>query len=656
MVTLDKLRLEMENQLRIDKEIHSVEVRADTVEECLADASVQLETKVANLEYEVLEKGFQGIAGLAKKPWKLLVYENPKFMQKKKAASQTDFSTEESAEEEKIVNADGRFYIRHFKDGIYLRVVLPLGEGLPVAGNDALSASKRPDTESVDEALIKKLCKEGTEGQYIKIGDYARAPAGDAVLAVDIDKDEMHGTITVAPPSMSGAEISADDIRQALHTQGVVAGINEEKIAEFVDNPVYNLPYEVASAILPVDGRDAYMAYNFETDRSKLKIKEGENGQVDFKELNLIQNVMEGQPLATKMQPQRGKGGKTLMGRYLEAKNGKDIQIPLGQNVKLDSDGVTVLAACNGEVFLVGDKITVEPVKEVKGVNIKTGNITYFGTVIVRGNVEDGYNIKADGNIEIYGSVGNCRIESGGDIVISQGIMGRDEGFVSTPKSIWARFIQNAKVEAGENIVVNDNIMNAEVTAMKKIVVRGKRAQIIGGHLFATEEITAKNIGSPAGGTETILEVGYDPKAKARLLELQEQQAALVKELEEVDKNIETLENQKQVRRSLPADKEAMLNQNMTRKGEIMDKTNEMSEEISEIEGRLKELKVVGKVNASGTVFSGTKIYVRDEKDEVKADCKSVTFYYENGFVRRGKFDASQAAQGIKAPDGYSSN
>ncbi|MBR3549123.1 MAG: DUF342 domain-containing protein, partial [Treponema sp.] len=511
-------------------------------------------------------------------------------------------------------------------------------------------------TDEVDEALIKKCCKEGTDGAYVKIGEYARAAAGDAVMAIDIDKDEMFATISVSPPSMSGAEISANDIIRALESQGVVAGINEEKIAEFVDNPVYHIPYEVAAAIPPVNGSDAYMKYNFETDRSKLKIKESETGQMDFKELNLIQNVVEGQPLAQKIQPQRGKGGKTIMGRYLEATNGKDIQIPLGQNVKLDSDGVTVLAACNGEVLIVSGKICVEPVKEVKGVNIKTGNVTYFGTVIVHGNVEDGYNIKADGNIEIYGSVGNCRIESGGDIVISQGIMGRDEGVVSTPKSVWARFIQNAKVEAGENVVVNDNIMNSQVSAMKKIVVRGKRAQIIGGHLFATEEITAKNIGSPAGGTETILEVGFDPKSKAKLLELQEQQAALVKELEEVDKNIETLENQKKVRRSLPVEKEQTLSQFLTRKTEITEQTNQMTEEINDLEKRLRELKVVGKVNASGTVFAGSKIYVRDEKDEVKADCKSVTFYYENGFVRRGKFDPSQAANDIKAPDGYSSN
>lgn len=649
MVTLEKLRADMESQLEIDKEINSVEVRANTIEECLADAAVQLETKVANLEYEVMEKGFQGFAGLAKKPWKLRIYENPKFMKRKK--HDTSVLGESQIEEEaKMVVADGKFYIRHFSNGIFIKVVLPVGGGLPVDAKDAIAAAKRPDTTELDEKSIKEFCKNGTDDEYEHVGEYNRVPAGDAILAVDTDKDEMFATITVSPPGMSGAEISPDDVRKALRTQGVNSGISDEKIAEFVDNPVYNIPFEVAHAVMPVDGRDAYIAYNFETDTSKLKLKESDTGQIDFKELNLIQNVVEGQPLAQKMAAQRGKGGKTIMGRYLEAKNGKDISIPLGENVKLDADGVTVLAACSGEVLLVAGKITVEPVKELKGVNIKTGNITYFGTVIVRGDVEDGFNVKADGNIEIYGSVGNCKIEAGGDVVISAGMMGRDEGSVTTPKNVYARFIQNAKVEA-EQVIVNDNIMNAEVTAMKKIILKGKRAQIIGGHLFATEEISAKNIGSPGGGTETILEVGFDPKAKQRLLELQEAQGTLVKELEEVDLNISTLENQKKVRRSLPKEKEDSLNNFMKRKGEISEQVETMTKEIEEIERRLRELKVVGRVNASGTVYAGSKIYVRDEKDEVRSDVKSVAFFYENGMVRRGKFDASAVSE-VKGPEG----
>ena len=96
----------------------------------------------------------------------------------------------------------------------------------------------------------------------------------------------------------------------------------------------------------------------------------------------------------------------------MEAKNGKDIAIPLGKNVKLDSDGLTVLAAVNGQVLLVNDKITVEPLMELDSVNIKTGNITFLGTVIVKGNVEDGFDVHASGNIEVHGSVGSSKLES----------------------------------------------------------------------------------------------------------------------------------------------------------------------------------------------------------------------------------------------------
>src|SRR5574344_1044983 len=657
MVTLDKIRIDLEKRLQNDKEIKSVEVNADTLDEALSDAAVQLNSRVGNLEYEVIAKGFSGIAGMVKKPWRIRVYENPLVIAKKQKESEEDlFKDEELSEDTKIVDKDGNFYIRRFSSQICLKVLLPLGKGHAVTEHDIISAAKRSDTIALEEGTIKQFVKKGTNGVYEPIGEYKHVAAGDALMAVDISRDEMHATISVTPPAMSGAEISAEAIKRALQTQGVVAGINDDKINEFVDNPVYNIPFEVASAVLPVDGRDAFIAYNFETDRSKLKAKEAENGQVDFKELNLIQNVVEGQPLAQKMLPERGKGGKTLFGRYLESKDGKDINMPLGKNVKVDSDGRTIIATVNGQVLLMGDKITVEPIFEVEGVDNKTGNINFLGTVICRGNVEDGFNVKASGNIEIYGSVGKCKLESDGDIIITQGVMGHDEGEIVTQKSIWARFIQNTKVEAGEYVIVNDNIMNSNVTAMKKIILQGKRAQIIGGHLFATEEITAKTIGSTGGGAETILEVGYDPKAKHRLEDLQQMQSNLAKELDELELNITNLENMKKQRRSLPKEKEENLAKFNDRKTEITSESKQMTEEIQQIQARLRELKVVGKVNVSGTVYAGVKIYVRDEKDEVKTNVKSVTFYYENGFVRRGKYDPTQSAESIRGPDGYSTH
>ena len=68
MVTLDDIRAELEKKLQIDHLLRTIEVRADTLDEALADAAVQLETKVSYLEYEVIERGSEGFLGIAKKP------------------------------------------------------------------------------------------------------------------------------------------------------------------------------------------------------------------------------------------------------------------------------------------------------------------------------------------------------------------------------------------------------------------------------------------------------------------------------------------------------------------------------------------------------------------------------------------------------------
>ena len=655
MVTLDRLRQDIEKQYNKDVKIKTVEIMGASIEECIADAAVQLETNQKDIEYEVLEKGYKGVIGLMKKPWKIRAYENPNVVHKSKGKSIDElFEQATDVEEVKIVDKDGEFFFHNFGTDLCVKVSLPTGNGKAVTEQALVSGARSANGKDVDEAQLKKLCKKGTDGKYIPIGKYDHVASCDASMIVEIASDEMKATITVTPPGNGGSEISQEMIVSALQKQGVRAGMSEEKICAFVDNPVYNVPYEVATAILPINGRDAYIAYNFETDSTKMRLQEAENGQVDFKELNLIQNVVAGQPLAQKMPAQHGKGGQTILGRYLEAKNGKDIPIPLGMNTKLDRDGVTILAEKNGHVMLVGDKVTVEEVYEVQGVNIKTGNIEHMGTVVVRGNVEDGFNIKASGNIEVYGSVGNCHLEADGDIVISQGIMGRDEGTVKSGKSIWARFIQNATVTSENFVVVNDNIMNSEVTAMHKIIVKGKRASIIGGHLFATEEISAKNIGSASGGIETILEVGIDPKAKKRQTELSEEHNALIKELDEVTKNIESLENIKNVRRSMPKEKEELLESLKEKQLELTDKSEVMVAEMDEIQAHLRELKNIGKVNASGVVYPGTKIYVRDELDDVRNECKAVCFFHENGFVRRGKYDQSQVTTDVEGPEGYS--
>ena len=657
MVTLEKIRSDMKDFLAVDNQLQFVEVMADSIGEALEDASVQLDVKTSTLQYEIVEKGSEGFMGLGKKPWKLKIYPDPASIKKvKKLASYGLFDEEELADASETQNRDGFFVVRHFKSDIMLKIILPTGDGEQIDIKDVIAEVSRQDTIDFDEDLIKKYVKSGTDDEYKSIGQYRHIPAGDVIIGIEVTKDEMKAAVVVSPPSMSGSEASPEMIKRALQAQGIIDPcVDEKRVNEFVDRPVYNVPFDVAFAIQPVNGHDAYISYNFETDPKKIKAKVSDSGNINYKDLNQIQNVIAGQPLAQKILAERGKGGKTVFGRYLEATNGKDIQIQLGQNVSLDRDGVTIKADIDGEVMLINGKVTVEPVKYLDAVNVKTGDVKFVGTVIIKGSVEEGYKVEAT-NIEINGIVDKSRLEATGNIIVRQGIFGKGEGYVKAGKSLWAKFINDTTVEVEENVIVYDSIVNSNITAMKNIVVKGKKAQIIGGHLLATQEICARKIGSPGGGAETILEVGIDPRAKKRLEELQTMQARSTKDFENIDLDIKNLEQQKKLRKKLPHEKEEKLRLFKEKCDQITVDLEQMTKEIDSIQKHLRELKTVGKVKCEDTIYSDVKIYVRDACDEFKMECKKVTVFYDdvNKLSKRGPYEPPSLQE--DEPDGYSSN
>jgi uncharacterized protein (DUF342 family) len=352
-----------------------------------------------------------------------------------------------------------------------------------------------------------------------------------------------------------------------------------------------------------------------------------------------VENVEAGQILATKRPPEEGMPGRTVTGRSLPAKPGKNVQIEIGKNVKLADDGMSATSTINGQVLLLAGKINVEPVYTVEGdVNFKTGNILFLGTVFVKGNVEDGFTVKAAGNIEIMGSVGKCILDAEGEVIVHQGILGKNGGTARAGSNLVAKFIENARVEVDENVLVSDGIIHSFVDANKRILCQGKRASIVGGKLRAAEEIHAKTLGSVAG-TETILEVGIDPKRKEKLSQALLRKRELEKELEELVRNINTLENLKKVQRELPEDKQQNLEELNDKRSGILHELEEIGKLVNELNTYLQSLKVSGKVSASDRVFPGVKIFIKNENLIVRNEFKSVTFCLEGKEIRMTKYE-----------------
>ena len=632
MVDFVQLRQRVKEHLDRDRTVQTVEAEGATLDAAVNEASLLLNLPVRRVEYEIISRGSEGFWGVGQKDWKIRAY--TQFVAVEKAA-EADAEVQDAAEEAVLEeHRNGEVVVMLDREGAYIKVLPPAGTGERAKVSDATQALMNRQVDNFDYDAVIAAIKEPA-GTYVRVGDFKRNPVNDASLSISIGDQEMKAFVKVRPAGPGGCDITLETYQSFLRNNGIVHGVKEDFLRSFADKPIFNEDVVVAEGDHPHNGRDAYIQYNFETDQSKVHLTEGPDGRVDFKELNIIQNVIEGQPLARKIKAENGVHGRTVTGKGLLATNGKDTALPLGKNVHVGEDGETILSNVNGQVLMVGGKINVEPVFTVQGnVNLKTGNIIFLGTVIITGNVEDGFSVKAAGNIEVNGIVEKAELDAEGDIIVHQGIAGKGAGLVKSGRSIWAKFVENTNVEAGNMVVVSESIINSQVDAYQRIICRGKKATIVGGRLRATEEINAKNIGSPTSGTETICEVGFDPTSKEKLDKLFIDKGTVEKDLEDIQLPIQTLESIKKQRKFLPENKEAELQELINRRQELIVEQENIKNEITEVQAHLASLKVRGKISASGKVYAGVKIIIRDVREDVINDYKAATFVLERDLIR----------------------
>jgi predicted RNA-binding protein Jag len=349
----------MRRYLEEDGAKKSLVVEGRSAEEALADAAVQLGIPVKGLEYEVVERGNPGILGAGRKPWRVRAY--PAAVKRavampKASASEEDFGEAVPAVEVKDV--DGECFVRLSPDGALLKITPPAGKGRRITEKQAYDRLLSRAVRAYDEGLVREVVKQASS-DYVRVGEYISNPANDALITVDITDQEMKACVILSPPGPGGSDLSKDAVLAFLRNNRVIHGVSEAALQELEDKPRYREPCLVAEGSKPQNGRDSYVQYNFETDKNKHQLREAADGRVNFKELGLIQNVVAGQPLARKLPPEPGQPGRTVTGKMIPARNGKDMPAPIGRNVHMGDDGATLIADINGLVTFIGGKINV---------------------------------------------------------------------------------------------------------------------------------------------------------------------------------------------------------------------------------------------------------------------------------------------------------
>ncbi len=619
-----------------------VEVVGFSIASCLNRAAQHWNIELTALDYTILERGKQSL--FRTKPYRLQVHLLP---EEERFADLEEFSVslgvghrllnKDLAGMDAVQDIDGRVIVRNYFRGVFLRVFPPKNNGKAMQREDVAKALYQAGVDKFDEMSVTECMNEAT-GEAVRIGHFTHQSENDATCRVEISPDHMKAFVYTTAPGPKGRHLESNDIVAVLKAHLVVCGYKEKEIEEALLQDLYQKPILAAEGQAPQRGKDAAIDYKVNVKRNILHLKQDALGRVDFKNLNIIENVVVGQLLAEKIPAQKGKPGLTVFNRIVEPKHGKDIDLRAGKGTILSEDGTKLTAQTNGQVVLTRGRICVEPVyRVIQDVGPKTGNIHFLGSVVVGGAVLDGFEIKAAGNVEVHGGVQRARIEAEGDIVVRAGVQGSH--IESTGGNVVARYIQDANINAPANVLVADGILRSKVAAGDSIICNGRRAQIVGGYLIAAKEIYSRLLGSTAY-TNTRLTVGLDPlivEAYENNKQLSQKVAA---QITSVKQSLTILLSRRKAGGAGFSEKQAAIL--AQKQSELRQLEREQADAIKQTEKlKLHFLKASSnsKVHAERQIFPGVEVHILQAKQKITDTYNAVTLSYENGYVKMDKLE-----------------
>jgi len=528
---------------------------------------------------------------------------------------------------------DGFCELLFKEDGVYLCVYPPEGSGRRLDLNAVLDRLARKKVRDFDRVKVE-LAVRRADKVPVKIAEPQEEEKIDATVKVTVSPDKMKAYVTFTPPD-NGRMLTMDEVLDELSKNGVIYGINRTNLENLIKYPVYNEMICIAEGTPPVNGENGRVEYHFDISRDH-RPTILEDGRVDFRELNLIQNIEKGGVLCTLIPPTPGKPGRTVAGTDIPALDGKPAVLPRGRNVIVSEDGTQLIANISGQICYIDGKVSVFATHEVKAdVDNSTGNINFIGNVVVMGNVLSGFTIEAGGNVEVMGVVEGATIKAGGDIILRRGMQGMGKGVLISGGDIIARFIENSTVEA-RNDIKAEAIMHSNVKCGNKLELSGRKGLLVGGSCKVGKEIVAKVIGSHLA-TVTEIEVGVDPTVRERYKAVRDEIIQIETDLRKAEQAINILKKMEMAGTITP-DKKEMLAKSMRTRIYYSSRLMELKDELGQLEDKLQQ-EAYGRVRCHDIIYPGTRVTIGSCKMYVKENLHYCTLYRDGADIRVGPVD-----------------
>jgi hypothetical protein len=368
----------------------------------------------------------------------------------------------------------------------------------------------------------------------------------DGSAELVLDPDRLRAVVVIHPAGPGGKLPLKREIDDLLGKNQVAFGVRESEAkklyAMLESNQQPEGPVTIAAGTAAKNGENGKVEFLFNIE-TRLVPKLNPDGSADFKNLGIIHSAVKGQELARLLAPTKGAPGVDICGREIPAKDGQPALLPVGVNTQPHPDNPNVLiAATDGYVKCSGTTVDIQEGYVIPGdVGFETGNINYAKSVLVKGDVKSGFIVECGGDLEVGGTIEDCKIIAGGTVLAKHGFLGQGKGIIEAKGDVNIGFMKNQTIKSRKNVVIAKEALNCTIYARNTIAVHGNPLSVAGGHLMARDSITVHTAGN-ASQIRTTLEAGTDftlveelKKTEAHIVEIGENRQKLIDPIKKFD-------------------------------------------------------------------------------------------------------------------------
>lgn len=370
--------------------------------------------------------------------------------------------------------------------------------------------------------VLKDLSEKQTGRQII----YEVLERVDASIQIKVDDDEMTATAEIIS-AQGGKHLTPKAILNAAQEVGVKKGFSKERLIKLAQLAAKELPnnqinMQIAIGKPAINGKDAFIKPLVESAQARiLRPKKLDDGSVDMRDLGDIVCVKVGDALAEKIPLTQGIIGYTVLASPLHPTPGNDVELEVGEGTSISPGNKNLLISNKvGLPKVIDNGMEVDEVYKVKEVNVATGNIIFTGSVIIDGDVTEGMKVVASGDITVGGFVESATLQSGGDITISGGIIGRKHDVEKTAitdvamsvnikakGNIFAKYGQYSQITCGQDVRIENQLLHSIMDIKGRLwigKVEQANGKLIGGYSKVGTSVHAGIIGATAGSNTII--------------------------------------------------------------------------------------------------------------------------------------------------------